>query len=510
MDSWDPSALEAFFCRLEPNELCICGSVCRSWCLSLEPSKCLPWRVILQRLCPGLHEVSRHAEASPNGGHVLVKWSGVRVLLPASPQLDNAPRQLWALPLRAALERNDMDSAGPEEFAMPSSWDCNVDYRSLARNLSHWCSNSDAALPVCPMCAGVAFYQGPLFTRSDIQTGWHAFLLCASKPPPKCSPQSAATPSLLAATWANMGIPESQGPPIAVQLRPLGEQADPGPADALSIDCLGELWRGVGCRMAEFLLSVAVPSGHRLCVNSHPFEDLGVKVFFCDQVGKYALTSRTRVGRYLDDQPALHPRAHVFGVAGDCNHEKFPISTQYKFELLRDNPYVTIVNNYKHGHINHSINIALELVKTDFVYIVQHDFEFIRHVDHPALISAMRARPSVLQIVRFSKRKVHHGIHPPHCKLNETEFTVPATSGNKHIDLLRCGWSDNNHLTTKAYYVKLLKAMGPVPRAPEGVMMYKAGHSQDPQDCNYAHQYVYNWKDGPFLRHLDGRGTTLV
>lgn len=121
-----------------------------------------------------------------------------------------------------------------------------------------------------------------------------------------------------------MGIPESQGPPIAVQLRPLGEQADPGPADALSIDCLGELWRGVGCRMAEFLLSVAVPSGHRLCVNSHPFEDLGVNVFFCDQVGKYALTSRTRVGRYLDDQPALHPRAHVFGVAGNHGRSWVP------------------------------------------------------------------------------------------------------------------------------------------------------------------------------------------
>jgi len=63
-----------------------------------------------------------------------------------------------------------------------------------------------------------------------------------------------------------------------------------------------------------------VPCGHRLLLEGQPLSELGLAVFFCEQVGKYALTSRTRIGRYLDDQPAQVPRAHVFGLAANSRN----------------------------------------------------------------------------------------------------------------------------------------------------------------------------------------------
>lgn len=44
----------------------------------------------------------------------------------------------------------------------------------------------------------------------------------------------------------------------------------------------------------------------RIVSRTDPFDAL--------EVNKTANTSRTRVGRYLDDQPARMPRAHVFGL----------------------------------------------------------------------------------------------------------------------------------------------------------------------------------------------------
>mmetsp|Transcript_109188 Transcript_109188/g.348360 ORF Transcript_109188/g.348360 Transcript_109188/m.348360 type:complete len:198 (-) Transcript_109188:78-671(-) len=108
-----------------------------------------------------------------------------------------------------------------------------------------------------------------------------------------------------------MGIPAEMGPPAVVQLRPLGEaDAEPGRVAAFS-----GLWRSPSSPAALYVLSISVPCGHRLLLGGRPVAELGLAAFFCEQVGKYALTSRTRVGRYLDDQPAQTPRAHVFGVA---------------------------------------------------------------------------------------------------------------------------------------------------------------------------------------------------
>lgn len=294
--------MELFSCGLSPADLRKCSPTCRRWRDELDPHERLPWRAALRNACPGIRVCD-----DPGRGGLRVQWPGVEVALaPLSAPI--AEGQLAALPL-ATGERVD---GGQGDAAGLEDWPSSVDYRALAHQLSDW--RVGGALPVCPLCAGAAFYQGSMFTRSDIETGWHAYLLCGDAG----SQASGAAHPLLTTLWANMGMPLDLGPPVVVQLRPLGERAEAeaeAEAEAARVAAFSGLWRGQRNPAALYILSIAVPCGHRLLLDGRPLAELGMAAFFCEQVGKYALTSRTRVGRYLDDQPAQVPRAHVFGAA---------------------------------------------------------------------------------------------------------------------------------------------------------------------------------------------------
>mmetsp|Transcript_8594 Transcript_8594/g.11867 ORF Transcript_8594/g.11867 Transcript_8594/m.11867 type:complete len:231 (-) Transcript_8594:31-723(-) len=170
---------------------------------------------------------------------------------------------------------------------------------------------------------------------------------------------------------------------------------------------------------------------------------------------------------------------------------------------FQNEPRVTILNNYEMGHISNSIRVSLEMVKTKYIYVVQHDFKFLKLVNHTALTKSMRENPEIL-IVRFGKRNTGDSVNSV---CNESNY-IEANG----LKFTRGAWSDNNHFTTKAYYYQLLAQIGPSSRPPEAPMMYQGGHIHEskPSDrnCSFAYQYVYNLKDGPYIEHLDGRHTT--
>jgi hypothetical protein len=231
--------------------------------------------------------------------NIIIKLTlqGMEVQLQESDRHRSPNGSLLALPLGASSSKEACTSC-------PWQWPP-LDYRDLVQRVASWHVNG--TLPLCPMCAGVAYYQGPNFTRSDIQTGWNAFLLCGSSVDKEPNP-------LLATLWANAGISFDAAPPIAIQLRP-DENLYTGELHELS-----ELWRGHGQSSAQYVVSASFPCSKRFRIDGKTFFERGIDAYCCDQMGKYALTSRTRVGRYLDDQPAQQPRAHVFGhVCGDCN-----------------------------------------------------------------------------------------------------------------------------------------------------------------------------------------------
>jgi len=162
---------------------------------------------------------------------------------------------------------------------------------------------------------------------------------------------------------------------------------------------------------------------------------------------------------------------------------------------FRDYPHVSILNHYVHGHINHSIRRALEVVQTKFIYVIQHDFKFIKRVDHVALVKSMREHPEELGIIRFSKKRRGMG------EFDKVREECKKSFHWNGIDFIASFWSDNNHFTTKSYYEKLLKNIGSTPRSPESPMMY----GSESGNCSFAYQYLYNNNQSPFIKHLDGR-----
>jgi hypothetical protein len=172
--------------------------------------------------------------------------------------------------------------------------------------------------------------------------------------------------------------------------------------------------------------------------------------------------------------------------------------------MFHSNPSVTILNNYEHGHISNSIGVALEVVETEFIYMIQHDFKFVKHINHTALVGAVRERPDAIQIVRFGKKGTSlQNLHAVNC---EQVRHVISESHGLYFGLNK--WSDNNHFTTKKYYEKLLSQIGPIPRCPEHPMMHSGNNpGMNVSDCPFYFQYMYNWKDGPYVQHLEGRLT---
>ena len=55
---------------------------------------------------------------------------------------------------------------------------------------------------------------------------------------------------------------------------------------------------------------------------------------------------------------------------------------QLRRRFIHDNHNVEILYNIIHGHISGSIKVALELVETKFIYVIQHDLKFLyKHSD---------------------------------------------------------------------------------------------------------------------------------
>lgn len=155
---------------------------------------------------------------------------------------------------------------------------------------------------------------------------------------------------------------------------------------------------------------------------------------------------------------------------------------------------VKILTSYTYGHLTNSLKMAVELVDTEYVYVIQHDFPFVKPINHTALVASMRDNPQ-LQIVRFNKKRNQKMIGPG----------CDVKIHSHGMDYVLNKWSDNNHFTTKKYYVDMLGRLGPTPRAPESPMMYAQG-----SNCSLFGQYLYGGVgDGPYIKHLDGRNTEL-
>jgi len=150
-----------------------------------------------------------------------------------------------------------------------------------------------------------------------------------------------------------------------------------------------------------------------------------------------------------------------------------------------------------HLDIGGNINQTLDLIQTRFMYVIQHDLEFIQDVNHSAVIKLMKAYPDSLPLVRFNKR--------PNLPYSQSDHT--SCWGEKNINgtyfVKTAHWSDNNHLTTVSYYKRMFEMLRMIKRAPENAMQ-KMGRL----NCGKWGTHLYGRLNyPPMIRHLDGRFT---
>ena len=169
-------------------------------------------------------------------------------------------------------------------------------------------------------------------------------------------------------------------------------------------------------------------------------------------------------------------------------------------------PNITIIQAPHFGHLSGNISYALKFVKTKYVLVVQHDLEFTRKVDLQHCLSALEIN-SKIKHLRFNKLSNYPYVwdcNPTYRKrlYKQENFLI---QGKKFSCIKTLGWSDNNHLTTRNYYLDLiLPLVGRRKIFPESVANLSSGI--------FNHRILGNYIYGgagelQTIFHLDGRGT---
>ena len=152
-----------------------------------------------------------------------------------------------------------------------------------------------------------------------------------------------------------------------------------------------------------------------------------------------------------------------------------------------------------HMHSN-VIKSAMELVKTKYVHVIEHDEAFIRPINQTAIMHAMEEYPSVYRKVEFTRNNNtdcnDHYWHRGPCSCNVT--TIGSTSFTKSS-----GWSDQAHFTTKEYYLEVLAILNGAVVHPE-FPMNRLAH----KGCDKWGAHLYGGiNDTHNIVHMDGRSS---
>lgn len=157
---------------------------------------------------------------------------------------------------------------------------------------------------------------------------------------------------------------------------------------------------------------------------------------------------------------------------------------------------------------NNLIHQAMQLVKTEYVYVIEHDEAFVKPIDHHALIATMEDRPDEIRKVEFNRKNNTdcntHYYYKGRCSLwSWPSCNVTTTNGiqfTKHS-----AWSDQAHLTTKKYYEKVFEIIGVGKNDKTHPELRMSRHARKHCEEWGAHFYG-NYTGGVDILHYDGRG----
>jgi hypothetical protein len=189
------------------------------------------------------------------------------------------------------------------------------------------------------------------------------------------------------------------------------------------------------------------------------------------------------------------------------------------FNKYMANPRFHILPGMTHLHIGGSVMKALDLIghhypKVQYVYYIQHDFQFTLKIDHIALVDVMEKYPEV-NMIRFPKR-YHHSHRTCGNKSNIIHPRRVFHANNLGVDATKLGlgydqmvlyptdlYSDNNHFARFDWYKETIASLDSLRRPPEAPLMVRSYAMCARNESMGLFMY-----DQIPIGHLDGRKST--
>lgn len=199
--------------------------------------------------------------------------------------------------------------------------------------------------------------------------------------------------------------------------------------------------------------------------------------------------------------------------------KKMEALEDYSMNLSRKymtRPNFHILPGMNHLHIGGSVMKALELIDVhypavEYVYYVQHDFEFTSGIDHDAFVKVMENFSFVNYILFPQRPKMSTScgnitISQPARALNKLNSSDDNRSEMRIMELHPTPkWSDNNHFARFHWYKETIASIISLKRAPEDPLHIRA--RQACRENKPMGLYLY---DEVVIGHLDGRHTSVL
>ncbi|MCI5051655.1 MAG: hypothetical protein MRY21_00790 [Simkaniaceae bacterium] len=185
--------------------------------------------------------------------------------------------------------------------------------------------------------------------------------------------------------------------------------------------------------------------------------------------------------------------------------ERYNIYKKRLYALCKANPAfanTTLIFLEKNYTLSGAIEVALEYVKTPYIFLHQHDFEHIRRLKAVEVIASMKRNPNLKHIRVPSERNVSDYWDGPIDRKIEGGALIPLCRTFR--------WCDSEHFSSVKYYLDFV-----LPRCrPNYGFMEHCIHQPDfvkgqikiRQNHLLYGTYKYGKKgDGNYTSHLDGR-----
>lgn len=224
------------------------------------------------------------------------------------------------------------------------------------------------------------------------------------------------------------------------------------------------------------------------------------------------------IDRYLDGLPEGVPLIIVMDVlkksAYGADRRRYDQVLQNLRKTFPHAQLLTKTNEDEEG-LAYSVKMAVDSVRTKYMYLLQQDIKFVAFINHTGLVKTIEEYPE-LDIVRFEQRK--NKLFKPEKKGMECFGRSSVLNDVNAVHFTKsASWSDStNQFASKQYYVNLLQNwfsvdwVDPAGEAASKLPMEQHMMAMAEANCSRYGTWLYGRKDvdGPYVVRLDGRLVT--